>query len=500
MPNKLIRLLTVAAILTLTLTYVPAAAAVQEACDTRVNDTHEKLLECVTLEGVREHQAAFQAIADANGGVRASGTPGYEASAAYVVEKMTAAGYHVTLHEFPFIFFPVALQQTAPVAATYNAIPVTETGFGTVSAAVVPVDINLVSPRANTSGCEAEDFTGFSAGSIALVQRGTCPFATKVLNAEAAGASAVIIFNQGDTQAPDRTDVFVTTLGVPNVITIPVLTTSYADGEALAQAGSQATLTVGEPELRTSHNVIAESPEGDPNNIVIAGAHLDSVSTGPGINDNGSGSAALLEVAEQMANVTPRNKVRFAWWGAEEAGLFGSFAYVISLFPEELAKVALYLNFDMIGSPNHVFFIYDGDDSDAEGAGPGPAGSAEIEKTFETYFTSVGLLFKGTDFTGRSDYGPFILAGIPSGGLFTGAEGIKTEEEEAIWGGTAGMAYDPCYHQPCDTLINTHAFALDVNSDAMAYTILQYAMSTEDLNEKRDNSQLKLPTVEGVTE
>jgi Zn-dependent M28 family amino/carboxypeptidase len=316
------------------------------------------------------------------------------------------------------------------------------------------------------------------------VQRGTCPFATKVLNAQAAGAAAVIIFNQGDAPTPDRTDLFTTTLGVTDVINVPVLTTSYADGESLAQTGTEATVSVGEPQILTTHNVIAETPDGDPNSVVIAGAHLDSVSTGPGCNDNGSGSAALLEVAEQMAGVTPHNKVRFAWWGAEEAGLFGSFAYVISLFPTELTKVALYLNFDMIGSPNHGFFIYDGDDSDAEGAGPGPAGSAEIEKTFETYFNSVGVPFLGTDFDGRSDYGPFILAGIPSGGLFTGAEGIKTEEEAALWGGTAGVAYDPCYHQPCDNFANNNDFALEVNSDAIAYAVLQYAMETSTVNGK----------------
>lgn len=481
---KIIRLLTVVAVLALTLAYAPAASADLAVCDNRINDTHEKLLECVTLEGVREHQAAFQAIADANGGIRASATPGYDASVQYVVEKMTAAGYNVTLHEFPFINFPVALQQTAPVAATYNALPATETGFGTVSAPVVPIDINLVPPRANTSGCETTDFASFSAGSIVLVQRGTCPFAAKVLNAQAAGASAVIIFNQGDVPTPDRTDIFVLTLGVTDVINIPVLVISYVDGESLAQPGTEATVSVGQPQILTSQSVIAESLAGDPNNVIIAGAHLDSVSTGPGINDNGSGSAALLEVAEQMAKVTPRNQVRFAWWGAEESGLFGSFAYMISLFPEGLTKVALYLNFDMIGSPNHGFFIYDGDDSDAEGAGPGPAGSAEIEKTFESYFTSVGVPFRGTDFTGRSDYGPFILAGIPSGGLFTGAEEIKTEEEAALWGGTAGAPYDPCYHQACDNFANNNDFALDVNSDAIAYAVLHYAMSTAEGNRK----------------
>ena len=174
--------------------------------------------------------------------------------------------------------------------------------------------------------------------------------------------------------------------------------------------------------------------------------------------------------------------MRFAWWGAEESGLIGSTQYVAGLSEAEKDKIALYLNFDMVGSPNHVFFVYDGDDSDATGAGAGPEGSAQIEKTFEAFFTKVGEPFKGTDFSGRSDYGPFIANGIPSGGLFTGAEGVKTAEEAAIWGGTAGQQYDPCYHLACDTYANNNDHALDVNSDAIGFSVLQYAMNTSDVN------------------
>jgi Zn-dependent M28 family amino/carboxypeptidase len=192
--------------------------------------------------------------------------------------------------------------------------------------------------------------------------------------------------------------------------------------------------------------------------------------------------------------------VRFAWWGAEEAGLVGSTAYVNSLSQEELDRITLYLNFDMVGSPNHVFFIYDGDDSDGVGFGPGPEGSAQIEKTFERYFESVGEPYKGTDFSGRSDYGPFIAAGIPSGGLFTGAEGIKTAEEAAIWGGTAGQQYDPCYHLACDTFANVNLHALDVNSDAIAYAVLQYAMNTSDVNGQRGKGNFQIPSEEQAAE
>jgi len=324
-----------------------------------------------------------------------------------------------------------------------------------------------------------------------LIQRGTCTFAVKALNAEAAGASAVIIFNQGNT--PDREGLIIGTLGGTNVVAIPVVGASFANGEALAQPGSTARVKIDTPQNITVYNVIAESPDGDPNNVVMAGAHLDSVAQGPGIQDNGSGSAALLEVAEQMHKVKPRNKLRFAWWGAEEAGLVGSTAYVNGLSPAEQDKIALYLNFDMIGSPNHVFFIYDGDDSDGVGEGPGPGGSAEIEKTFERFYTMRGLPFKGTDFSGRSDYGPFIAVGIPSGGLFTGAEGIKTADEAAMWGGTAGVAYDPCYHQACDTFANINLGAYDVNSDAVAYSVLQYAMNTEDVNGQRGKGNFQPP-------
>ena len=136
----------------------------------------------------------------------------------------------------------------------------------------------------------------------------------------------------------------------------------------------------------------------------------------------------------------------------------------------------------MVASPNSVFFVYDGDDSDATGAGPGPSGSARIEKTFEAFYAQRGIPFTGTDFSGRSDYGPFVTAGIPSGGLFTGAEGLKTAQEAEVWGGTAGQAYDPCYHQACDTLDNVNPAALDVNSDAMGFAILQFAMNTSDVN------------------
>jgi len=468
-----------------------AVLAQTEDCAIRSNNTFDKLTACVTLEGVRAHQAALQTIADANGGTRAAGTPGYDASVEYVADQLNAAGYDVTLNAFPFTYFPLPLlNQTAPITATYESGVFTGSGYGDVTAGVTAVDINLAPPRASTSGCEAADFAGFPAGHIALIQRGTCAFAVKALNAQAAGASAVIIFNQGNT--PDREQLIVGTL-LPSTatITIPVVGASFADGAALAQPSSSARVRVEAPQQITQYNVIAETRTGDPNNVVMVGGHLDSVQRGPGINDNGSGSAAILETARQMALVQPRNKVRFAFWGGEEAGLVGSTAYVNGLSQEQLGRIALYLNFDMIGSPNHVFFVYDGDDSDGVGAPAGPAGSAAIESTFENFYASRGVPSKGTDFSGRSDYGPFIASSVPAGGLFTGAEGIKTVDEAANWGGTAGQQYDPCYHLRCDTYANNNDDALDVNVDAVAYAALKYAMDTSEVNALKGKGNFK---------
>jgi Zn-dependent M28 family amino/carboxypeptidase len=238
----------------------------------------------------------------------------------------------------------------------------------------------------------------------------------------------------------------------------------------------------------------------------MAGAHLDGVQDGAGINDNGSGSAALLETAVQMAKVKPGNKVRFAWWGAEEEGLLGSEHYVGELSDEELDRIALYLNFDMVASPNYMFGIYDGDDSSGTAPVPIPEGSAEIEDVFESFYEGRDLPFQDTDFSGRSDYGPFIAEDIPAGGLFTGAEDVKTAEEAALYGGVAGESYDPCYHAPCDNLTgegqdealydlleadydlvgNINTEALDVNSDAIATAVITFAYDTFTVNGQRN--------------
>jgi Zn-dependent M28 family amino/carboxypeptidase len=215
----------------------------------------------------------------------------------------------------------------------------------------------------------------------------------------------------------------------------------------------------------------------------MAGAHLDSVPAGPGINDDGSGVASLLETARKLGakpNVT--NAVRFAFWGAEEVGLKGSEAYVKSLDDAARADVAMYLNFDMVGSHNAGYFVYDGDDSDKVGEGPGPEGSAGIERTFGAILLQLGVTPGGTDFDGRSDYGPFIAVGIPAGGLFTGAEEKKTAAQAQQWGGESDQMFDPNYHTAQDTATNVDRAALALGAEAIGYGVGHYAQSIEGVN------------------
>jgi Zn-dependent M28 family amino/carboxypeptidase len=273
---------------------------------------------------------------------------------------------------------------------------------------------------------------------------------------------------------------------------IPGVGTSFDVGVDLSDAGTVARVkTEVLEQLGESVNVIAETRRGDPNRTVVIGAHLDSVPAGPGINDNGSGSGGILEIAEVFAaqDREPRNKLRFMWYGAEEIGLVGSTKYVEDLTQDEKDDILAMLNFDMIGSPNFARYVYDGDGT----VGPeGPTGSGFIEDVFVDYFASQGLFNEPTAFDGRSDYGPFIADGIPAGGLFTGAEQPKTAAQVAQYGGIAGAQLDPCYHAACDTFAGTGAgsgatapglglVALDQMSDAAAHAVLFFSKTKVDV-------------------
>ena len=426
-------------------------------------DLSSELREAVEVEGIMGHARSFQAIADEHGGNRAAGTPGYDASADYVAKKLREAGYEVEVQSFEFPDYAVVRDADLDVAGT----TVRETDFalmegsgvGEVEARLRPVDA-----RSATSGCESRDFEGFPRGDIALLRRGTCTFQGKATNAEAAGASAAVIFNAGEPGG----EVLRGSLGGPGV-GIPVVGTNGSLGEGLLAGGEMPEVRVlaAEGGSNRTTNVIAESPGGDGDETVMVGAHLDSVPEGPGINDNGSGSATVLEIALRLADLDaqPRNRVRFAFWGAEEIGLLGSRHYVEGL--EEGEEISAYLNFDMTGSPNFVNSVYEGPD--------------EVEDVFGSYFEARDIPTEtNSALDGRSDHGPFQDEGVPTGGLFSGAGGTKSEGQQDAFGGEAGEPFDACYHLACDDIDNLSEDSLDTLSDAAAHATAVLAQRPEE--------------------
>jgi len=226
-------------------------------------------------------------------------------------------------------------------------------------------------------------------------------------------------------------------------------------------------------------NVIAQTRTGNPKRVVMVGAHLDSVPEGPGINDNGSGVAALLEIAVRLGgSPAVSNAVRFAWWGSEEDGLRGSTRYVEGLSEDDRDRISFYLNVDMVASPNPAYLVQGGK---GHGSRSGPAGSATVARVLVEQLAATGITAEVTRFEGDSDYAPFIDAGIPSGGVLSGDRQEKTAEQAERWGGQAGEVFDRCYHRACDRLDNIDSTALDHYTDALAGTVGHFAISIDDL-------------------
>lgn len=451
------------------------AASAQGVNDGSPSDPRAKaFVNEVSVDRVERHQQRLQDIATANGGTRDVFGTGYTASVDYVVRVLERAGYdpQVTPFNVPIweeTQLPV-LNQVTPTAKTYRPgaaaqsdTPVVDfismPGSPTVSLDNVPVvpvgGIVIPSPGATASGCEAADYPAAVAGAVALIQRGTCPFVQKWQLAQDAGAVGVIIFNEGNT--PDRQNA----LFIDNQIdaTAPAVISSFALGKELYdayQAGQNPTVdfqTFGHLRDRFFDQVVAETPNGDPDNVVVVGAHLDSVPAGPGINDDGSGTSLLLTMAQRLARPGHplKQKIRFGWWGGEEEGLIGSNYYAENLTADEASKIDVMLDYDMLSSPNYARLVYDGDGS--EGDNPaGPEDSGTVEEVFREWFASKRQPVVGIPFDGRSDYVGFTNRGIPAGGVFAGAEGVKTPNQERVFGGDAGSWYDPCYHQACDDI------------------------------------------------
>jgi Zn-dependent M28 family amino/carboxypeptidase len=426
----------------------------------------------VTTDAMLARLSKLQDIANANGGTRAVGTPGYDATVDYVANTLRDSGFDVQTPEFSARVF-----HSDKPAVTVGGKGV-EAHALDFSLGTPPDGVSgplVAAPAGDTSGCRPTDYDQLPVqGAVVLVDRGTCPFAQKEDAAAQRGAVAMIVADNVDEEQMGGT------LGESTEVKIPVVSVAKSVGVQLRTQPAPTTIKLNaSAQSFKARNVIAQTKTGSSMDVVMAGAHLDSVPAGPGTNDDGSGVAAVLETAVQLGN-SPQvhNAVRVGFWGAEELGLIGSRNYVESLNFDGLKNIALYLNFDMLASPNPGYFTYDGDQSlprEVRGQPVVPEGSAGIERTLVAYLNSAGKTARDTAFDGRSDYDGFTLAGIPAGGLFSGAEDKKSDEEAKLWGGTANEPFDPNYHQKTDTLDHIDRTSLGINGGGVAYAVALYA-------------------------
>ena len=497
---------------------LPAAAKAQSntGCDNRVNDTPGKLVPCITTDDLWNHMQAFQAIADANPGAdghpsRNSGEPGYKASVDYVAKEMRKAGYDVSIQPYKFTYSSYvgtpSLSEVSPTPRSFTLISDWNPGDSqgdAIGAQVKPAGHTLVPPPptpSSSSGCAPSDFDSSFAGRIALIQRGTCNFGVKVLNAEAAGAAGVIIFNEGQ---PGRTSVFSGSMvdadGNPFVASIPVAFTSFDIGASLYNeytAGTPPVMNLSIHQIvdpnRTDWNVIAESKGGDPNHVVVVDAHLDAI-YGAGMLDNASGSATILDIAQEMRKAHPLNKLRFIWFGGEELGELGSKHYVNTLSPSELAKIRYDLDADVTATPNYSIGVLDPAAVDLFGRTVSKQFPPQVYEPSKVardmavnYFSSIGrnhIFFSPVG----TDAEQFQLAGVPASGLLTGQDCCKTQEEVDLFGGHTGnyegnvpSTDGGCVDNPfrwCDNLSNNDPNVLTFMSKAFADMTVRMAYDT----------------------
>jgi aminopeptidase Y len=325
---------------------------------------------------------------------------------------------------------------------------------------------------AANSGCDASDYPASINGSIAVIKRGVCSFGTKSAHAGKAGAVAAVVYNNADGALSG-------TLGEPNSDNVPTFGISAEDIQETLTALQAGKVVDGSAFIDSkvgniqTTNIIAQTTAGDPENCVMLGAHSDSVTEGPGINDDGTGSLTLLEIATRLAQYKVNNCVRFAWWAGEEEGLLGSDWYVAQLSAEENKKIRMFMDYDMLASPNFAYQVYNATDA------VNPVGSESLRNLYTDWYESQDLNYTYIAFDGRSDYDAFIRNGIPGGGIATGAEGIKTKEEEAMFGGTAGEWYDKCYHQLCDDVSNLNMTAWELNTKvSVSFTLMMLIVTS----------------------
>ena len=520
-----------------------ANAPTPAECDARVNDTPSKLVECIQTDDLWDHMKAFQAIADANPSPadghpsRNSGEPGYKASADYVAKLMTEAGYDVTIQTYKFTYYaykaPPAFKEVSPTAHDFGLSTEWNPGqsTGSSTADLQPAGGIIIPPTpvsSSTSGCTAGDFSGFTPGRIALIQRGGCFFGVKVQNAQAAGASGVIIFNEGN---PGRTAVLsgslVDAAGNPIIPTIPVAFTSFAIGsdlltqyQAAVQGGTalpimNLSIEAIVKENADDYNVIAESKGGNKNHVLVVDAHLDAI-YGAGMLDNASGSATILDVAQKMKNVNPLNKLRFIWFGGEELGLLGSSYYVNSLSKTDRSHIGYDLDADVTATPNYTIGVLDPAGPDLFGGTSSATFPNRVYKASGisrdmaiAYFDSVDLNHELFSPVGTDAFS-FNSIGIPAGGLLTGQDCCKVQAEVDLFGGSLGNfegnipSFDGgCVDNPflwCDNLANNDPEVLTFMSKAFADMTVRMAFDTKVMSSSNNTVfNKKLPIASEAT-
>ncbi|MFN6544147.1 M28 family metallopeptidase [Mycolicibacterium nivoides] len=431
----------------------------------------------ITVDAMFTHLRKLQEIADSHDGNRAVGSPGYEASVDYVAQLLRDKGFDVQTPEF---------ERMGTMRGGNPALTVSGSKYEVDQASMLvttaPDGISAPTLRpGKPSGCAATDYGSMNiTGAIAVVDASGCSVVVKQNTALDKGAVGLLVVNTGQ---PVPGGLFTT--GYYRELTVPVGIIDENADAALRRTSAPVRLTLdGKAEMIKSRNLTAQTKTGSASDVVLVGAHLDSVGGGPGINDNGSGVAAVLETALQLgSSPNVSNAVRFAFWGAEEMGLDGSKQYVRGLPLDQLDDLALYLNFDMVGSPNAGYFTYDGDQSgQATDPKPMPEGSAGIERTMAGYLNLAGARPADMPISANTDYHPFLQAGVPIGGTTTGSSQRKTEVQARLWGGRAGVAFDPNYHTARDTIDNVDARALGIMGSAIAFTVGTYARSIEGPN------------------
>ena len=464
---------------------VLAVAALLGGCSSApapAGDLARDLADKVTVDGMDVHLRRLQQIADANNRSRADGTPGYDASVDYVAQTLRDKGFDVQTPEFERLAVASPGKPTLTAAGRTYSVDQASLLTPTPKGGLRAVTLRPQKP----AGCTAADYgTKRMANAIAVVDDTGCSIVAKQNTAVAQGALGVLVVSNPGANGSPR-GLF--TPGYYRALTVPVAVIDADADNALRRTDASVLLTLdAEAAMAKSRNVVAQTKTGDTHNVVLAGAHLDTVAASPGINDDGTGVAALLETAAALGGrpqVT--NAVRFTFWGAEEAVLAGSTKYVQGLDRDQLNDIALYLNVDMLGSPNAGFFTYDGDQSGQANpdvpADTVPVGSAGIERTLAGYLNLAGIRPADMPLGKGDDYSPFLDAGVPIGGTTTGAAQRKTALQARLWGGTAGVAFDRNYHLPGDTVDNVNRDALAVMAPAVAFAVGTYAQSIEGVN------------------